>query len=359
MAPLITTIKVEDMGSQALKSKPSDNALGFGIQFTDRMFIQEYKNKAWNSGKIGPLCNLNLHPATLVFHYGQAIFEGMKAYKHPDNTIALFRPKMNAQRFTKSAERMMMPPIPEGSFVESISKLVTMERDWIPRKKGTSLYIRPTMIASETVIGLRASKEYIFFVILSPSAPFFKDEFAPIKLLVHSTQVRAVAGGVGAAKVAGNYGATLYASDHALQAGYSQVLWLDGKERKYVEEAGSMNVAFVIDDTIYTPPLSGTILDGVTRNSVITLAKDLGIPVVEKRLSITEIFEAGKSGNLKEVFSMGTAAIIAPIGELKYKDEILTINDFKNGKISTELYENIIGIQYGTLDDRFNWMMKL
>ena len=359
MESISSEIIIEDLPKEMMKPKPNDDELGFGSEFTDRMFLQEFKNGVWQKGKITPFQNFSLSPAALVFHYGQAIFEGMKAYKHPDGSIAMFRPDMNAKRFHRSAKRMMMAPVPEDYFIESIEKLVTLERDWIPRKMGTSLYIRPTLIATQAVLGVKPSEEYYYYVILSPSSAYFKEGFAPVKIMVTGKYVRAAVGGVGDAKTAGNYAASLYAGDIAKREGYSQVLWLDAKEHRYVEEVGAMNIAFVMDDIIYTPPLKGSILPGVTRDSILKLAPDLGYKVKEEALAIDVIAEASKSGNLTEVFGMGTAAVIAPVGELKYKDQIMTFNNGAIGKITTDLYENLTGIQYGTKEDPYGWVKKL
>ncbi len=350
---------IEDIDSNELKPKVSDDELVFGTHFTDRMLVREYSNEKWQTGKIQKFHNFSMSPASLVFHYGQAIFEGLKAYKQINGDIALFRPDKNAQRFYKSAQRMVMPPIDPEFFVESIKKLVALEKGWIPTKLGTALYIRPTMIASEAILGVRPSHEYIYFVILSPSGPYFKEGFAPTKILVEDKYVRAAIGGVGEAKTAGNYAASLYAAVKAKKQGYSQVLWLDSLHKKYVEEVGAMNIAFVLDDVIYTSPLKGTILPGVTRDSVLQLSKDLGYKVKEEALSIDKIEETIESGHMTEIFGMGTAAIIAPVGGIKYKDDILTVGDGNIGKVTAELYEQLTGIQYGKIEDRYDWITKV
>ncbi len=359
MESISSDIIVENLPQEMMKTKPNDDELGFGTEFTDRMFLQEFKGGQWQTGRIMPFQNFSLSPAALVFHYGQAIFEGLKAYKHPDGSVALFRPEKNAQRFHRSAKRMMMAPVPEEFFLESVEKLVALEHEWIPRKLGTSLYIRPTMIATQAVLGVKPSEEYYYFIILSPSSAYFKEGFSPVKIMVSDKYVRAAVGGVGDAKTAGNYAASLYAGYLAKKEGYSQVLWLDAKENRYVEEVGAMNIAFVMDDIIYTPPLRGSILPGVTRDSILKLAPDLGYKVKEEALAIDVIEEAAKSGNLTEVFGMGTAAVIAPVGELKYKDDVMVINNGEIGKITKDLYSNLTGIQYGTLDDPYGWVKKI
>lgn len=360
MATIVAdNILVEDLPDAKMKVKPKDDELTFGGTFTDRMFLQEFKSGSWQQGKITPFQNFNLSPAALVFHYGQAIFEGLKAFKQDNGDIVIFRPDMNARRFYESAGRMVMAQVPEEYFLESVTQLVRLEKDWVPSKRGTALYIRPTLIATEPILGVRPAAQYYYYVILSPSAPYFKEGFAPTKIMVSDKYVRAAPGGVGAAKTAGNYAASLYAGKEAKEQGYSQVLWLDAVHRKYVEEVGAMNIAFVQDDVIYTSPLSGTILPGITRKSILTLAPDLGYKVKEKALTIDEIVEGIKSGNLTEVFGMGTAAVIAPVGELKYRNEVLKINNFETGPITTELYNNLTGIQYGNIEDKYGWIHKV
>ncbi|RMG33803.1 MAG: branched-chain amino acid aminotransferase [Methanobacteriota archaeon] len=342
-----------------MKQKIPDDQLTFGTNFTDRMLLREYKDGAWQRARIMPFQNFTLSPAALVFHYGQAIFEGLKAFRQQNGRIVLFRPDMNAERMYNSAKRLVMPPIEKDFFVDSIKTLVKLEKDWVPTKKGTALYIRPTMIATEAILGVRPSSEYYYFVILSPSAPYFKEGFSPTKIKVEDYYVRAALGGVGEAKTAGNYAASLYAAKLAKEEGYSQVLWLDACNKKYVEEVGAMNIAFVLDDIIYTSPLRGTILPGITRNSVLQLSKDLGYKVKEEALAIDTIVEGIESGALTEVFGMGTAAIIAPVGELKYKDKVLTINNGEIGPKTRALYEELTGIQYGLKEDKYGWIVPV
>jgi branched-chain amino acid aminotransferase len=353
------TIDLEIIEPKKFKPKPSDDELKFGKDFTDRMLFREYKNGSWQKGKIMPYQNFSLPPSTLVFHYGQEIFEGLKAFRQINNQVVLFRPDENAKRFNKSAERMVMPTLEEDYFLESIRTLVKLEKDWVPRKRGTALYVRPTMIATEQSLSVHPSNEYYFFTILSPSGPYFPEGFAPTKIKVEDRYTRAEIGGTGAVKAGGNYASSLYAAQQAKKKGYSQVLWLDAVEKKFVEEVGAMNIAFVLDDVVYTPPLTGTILPGITRMSVIQLCKDLGISIKEESLSIDLIIECINSGNLTEIFGIGTAASIAPVGEIMYKGNVLTVNNYQVGPITSLLYKQLIGIQYGELEDRHGWVFPV
>jgi branched-chain amino acid aminotransferase len=271
----------------------------------------------------------------------------------------MFRPDENSKRFKKSAIRMVMPPIDPEYFLESTRQLIELEKEWIPKKRGTALYIRPTMIATEPALGVHPSAEYYFFTILSPSGPYFPEGFAPTAIKVEDFYVRATEGGTGDAKAGGNYAASLLAATNAKKEGYSQVLWLDAQERKYVEEVGAMNIAFVLDDSIYTAPLSGTILPGITRKSVIQLADDLGIQLKEEALSIETIVEGIRSGNLTEIFGIGTAASIAPVGKIKYKDDVLFVNNNEIGPITQSVYDELTGIQYGEIEDRHGWIFPV
>jgi branched-chain amino acid aminotransferase len=303
-----------------------------------------------------PYQNFSLDPATLVFHYGQEIFEGLKAFRQESGNVVMFRPDENAKRFNRSASRMMMPEIPEDYFLKSISKLINLEREWVPKARGYALYIRPTMIATEAILGVRPSKEYYFYTILSPSGPYFPGGFAPTKIKVEDYFVRASIGGTGEAKAGGNYAGSLMAAARAKEEGYSQVLWLDAKERKYVEEVGAMNIAFVLDNEIITPRLTGSILKGITRKSVLQIAKDLGYKMTEKDITIETVAEAIDSGNLTEIFGIGTAASIAPVGEIMYKTKKYTVNGNKVGPITQAIYDELIGIQYGEREDKHGWI---
>ncbi|MHA1244012.1 MAG: branched-chain amino acid aminotransferase [Candidatus Heimdallarchaeota archaeon] len=354
-------IEIKKVPKSKSDTLPTDGSkLGFCKIFTDHMFIMEFKDDKWQNAKIEPFRNLSLSPAALVLHYGQEIFEGMKAFNQKNNTdVSFFRPEMNAKRMIESAKRVAMEPFPEDYFLEALHSLVNLDRLWTPKDIGTSLYIRPTMIASEVALGLRKSKEYLFYVLLTPVGPYFPEGFNPIKIYVEPEYVRAVNGGIGESKTGGNYAASLLALGKAAELGCSQVLWLDAHEHKYVEEVGTMNQFFVIDDEIYTAPLKGTILKGVTRDSVITLAKDLGFTIKEEPVSIDRILATIENGSLTEAFGVGTAASIAPVGELLYLDKKYVINDFKVGPKSKQLYEQLIGIQYGKIEDKYGWNVKV
>jgi len=354
-------IKIDLVPESRVGTLPSESdKLGFGKIFTDHMFTMEFKENKWQNAKIEPFRNLSLSPAALVLHYGQEIFEGMKAFSQKDsNDVSFFRPEMNAKRMIESAKRVDMEPFPEDYFLEALHSLVNLDRHWTPKTLGTSLYIRPTMIATEEALGLRSSKEYLFYILLSPVGPYFPEGFKPIKIFVEPEYVRAVNGGTGEAKTGGNYAASLLALRKAAKLKCSQVMWLDAIEHKYVEEVGTMNQFFIIDDIIYTAPLKGTILKGVTRDSVITLAKNLGFTVKEEPIAIDRIIASIENGSLTEAFGAGTAASIAPVGELLYNDKNYTINDFKVGKYSKLLYDHLTGIQYGTIKNQYNWNVKV
>jgi len=338
-------------------SVPEDESqLGFGKIFTDHMHTTFFKDGEWRKSSIEPFGPFVLSPAALVLHYGQEIFEGMKAFRQANKKdVSLFRPEKNAERMKDSAIRMSMEPLPEDHFLEALQKLIDIERKWVPYDFGTALYIRPTMIATESILGLRRSKEYLFYIILSPVGPYFKEGFKPVKIYVEPKYVRAVKGGIGEAKTGGNYAASLQAMGKARELGCSQVMWLDAHEHKYIEEVGTMNQFFVLDDVIFTAPIAGTILKGITRESVITLAKDKGYKIKEEFLSIDTVTESIESGNLTEAFGAGTAASIAPVGELHYKDKKYVIKNNKVGPISKDIYESLTGIQYGRIDDSYGW----
>lgn len=343
-----------------LKPHPSDSDLGFGTVFTDHMFNMDYsQEKGWHNPRIEPFGPMSLSPATMVLHYGQAIFEGLKAYRTKDGDIQLFRPKDNIHRMNLSAERLCIPQVDEDLFLEALLKLVDLERDWVPGETGTSLYIRPTIIATDPYIGLRASHTYRFFIMLSPVGAYYPEGFNPVKIWVTHDYVRAVRGGVGCAKTAGNYAASLYATDLAGKDGYTQVLWLDGVELKYVEEVGSMNIFFVIGDEIVTPELNRSILSGVTRDSVIAMAKSWGMTVTERKVAIDEIFEAHSKGELKEVFGSGTAAVISPVGNIKYHEKVIDIADGAVGPVAARLFDELMDIQYGKKPDDHNWIVPV
>ena len=353
-------IRILPLPADKMKKKCADESrLGFGKFFTDRMFIAEWKaGQGWVDARIEPYAPFVLDPACLVFHYAQEIFEGLKAYKWADGTIALFRPEMNARRFNFSADRLCMPPVPEDLFLKGTEELVRLEKEWIPTSPGTSLYIRPTMIAVEPVLGVKPSDHYYFYIILSPVGAYYAAGFNPIKIMVEDKYVRAVPGGTGEAKTGGNYASSLKAGLEAKKKGYDQVLWLDGVERRYIEEVGAMNMLFSYGDKVVTAPLEGSILHGVTRDSVIKLADMLGFTVEERKIDIDTLMADIRSGAVKEAFGSGTAAVITPVGALCYKDECLTIGTGGVGTLTQKLYDTLTGIQYGKIEDRFGWLRK-
>lgn len=341
-----------------LKEKPKAD-LGFGRYYTDYMFEMTWTDeKGWHDKKIRPHGNISVDPSTMVLHYAQETFEGLKAYKKGED-VYLFRPEVNAKRFQNSNDRMCMPKVPVDDFVEIIESLVDVERDWVPEEEGSSLYIRPFMFASEMDLGVRVASEYKFLVILSPVGRYYKEGINPVKIYVEDEYIRAAPGGTGFVKCGGNYAQSLIAQKKAESLGYTQVLWLDGKERKYVEEVGSMNAMFLIDDTVYTAPIDGTVLPGVTRDSILRLLEAKGVKIKEEHFTIDFLMDMASEGRLKEVFGTGTAAVISPIGELYYKGRKEIINNFKTGKLTRELYDELTGIQYGRLDDKYGWRRKV
>ena len=341
------------------KPVPKDSELVFGKKFTNHMFFMHYADSKWNNPRIIPYQSFEMDPACAVLHYSQTIFEGMKAFRHPDESIHLFRPYENAERMNLSAERMSMPKINKDLFVKAITELIRIDKEWVPHSPGTSLYIRPTMIASETFLGLRPSNEFYFFVILSPVGPFFKDGFKPTKAYVAKENVRATPGGTGEAKTGGNYGGTLYETQIAKDLGYPMVIWLDSKERRFVEEGSGMNIMFVVDGELYTPPLRGTILKGITRKSVLELAQTLGYKTHEESIDINVLVDQINTGNCTEVFFVGTAASITPVGEIYHKEQAYIINNGEVGSITQKLYDELVGIQTGKKKDPFNWTYKV
>lgn len=346
--------------TQLPKQKPDQGNLGFGIHFTDHMFVMDYtEGKGWHDPRIEPYAPLVLEPSAMIFHYGQAIFEGMKAYKAKDGRVLLFRPEKNMQRVNISNDRLCIPQIDVDKAVEAVKALVKVDEDWIPTEPGTSLYIRPFIIATDPFLGVRPSLTYKFIIILSPVGAYYPEGINPVKIYVESKYVRAVRGGIGYAKTPGNYAASLKSQMEAKELGYTQVLWLDGVERMYIEEVGTMNVFFKIDDEIVTPALNGSILAGVTRDSTIELLKNMGYNVVERNISIQELYDAHALGKLKEAFGTGTAAVISPIGELNWGGNIIKINDGKIGEVSQLVYDTITGIQTGTKEDKFGWITEV
>lgn len=342
------------------KEKPDQNNLGFGNYFTDHMFVMDYtEGKGWHDARIVPYGPLAVDPATMVLHYAQETFEGLKAYRNEKGEILLFRPEMNARRMINSNKRICMPAVPEDMFIEAVEELVKCEKDWVPTKAETSLYIRPFMYASEASVGVHPAKTYKFIIILSPVGAYYPEGVNPVKIWVEDEYVRAVKGGTGFTKCGGNYAASIAAQVKAEENGYTQVLWLDGVHRKYVEEVGTMNAMFVIDGKVVTAALEGSVLPGVTRDSIIHILKDWGYDVEERELSIDELMEAGRNGKLTEAFGTGTAAVISPIGELCYKGEKIEINGFKTGELTQKLYDTLTGIQWGKLEDKYNWTRKI
>jgi branched-chain amino acid aminotransferase len=346
--------------AETFKEKPDENNLGFGTIFTDHMFNMDYNpDEGWHNPRIEPYQTLNMDPATMVLHYGQGVFEGLKGYRTQTGGVQLFRPMENVRRLNRSSRRLCIPELDENFVLEALKQLINVEKKWVPGAEGTSLYIRPTIIATDPFLGVRASFTYRFFIILSPVGAYYPEGFNPVKILVTRDFVRAVRGGVGEAKTLGNYAASLLAGDKAHEEGYTQVLWLDGVEQKYIEEVGAMNIFFVIDDEIITPMLSGSILPGITRNSVIKLGKSWGLNVSERKISIDEVLAAHGDGKLKEVFGSGTAAVISPVGEIKYGDTRITIGDGVVGPLSRRFYDSLTGIQYGKADDLFDWIVPV
>ncbi len=343
------------------KQKPqTKEELGFGKIFTDHMFIMEYtEGKGWHDPAVVPYGPLLLDPSTMVFHYGQEMFEGLKAYKAKDGRVLLFRPDKNIERANRTNERICIPQIPEDIFMQALKTIVDVDSDWIPEWEGTSLYIRPFVIATDPYLGVRPSLTYKFMIILSPVGAYYASGLEPVKIWIEDEYVRTIRGGIGEAKTGGNYVASLKAQIKAHDAGYSQVLWLDGVEKKYIEEVGAMNVFFKIGDTVITPELTGSLLAGVTRASCIELLQSWGEKVEERKLSVDELIAAAKSGELKECFGSGTAAVISPVGILRYGDDVYTVGNGETGELSLKLYNTVTGMQNGEVEDTFSWIVKV
>lgn len=343
------------------KQKPAPGApLPFGTIFTDHMFVMDYTvGIGWHDPRIVPYAPIALDPAAMVLHYAQESFEGLKAYRCPDGSVQLFRPEKNAARMRSTHERICMPPVPEDDFVTAVKALVKVEKDWVPSQEGESLYIRPFCIATEAHLGVKPSDTYQFIVICAPVGAYYATGLAPVKIYVEDKYVRATPGGTGYIKCGGNYAASLISQETAESLGYSQTLWLDGVERKYVEEVGSMNCFFKIGGTVYTAPTAGTVLPGITRMSCIELLKEWGIPVSVERLPIADVMKASREGRLEEVFGTGTAAVISPVGELRYEGEVAKINGGKIGEVTQRLYDTMTGIQWGKRPDTLGWVTKV
>lgn len=343
------------------KPKPADETkLGFGSIFTDHMFLMNYTvGKGWHDARIVPYGPIPMDPAASCLHYAQEVFEGMKAYRAKDNRIVLFRPEENFKRMNMSNERLCIPPIDEAFCLQALKELVEIDKDWVPHAPDTSLYIRPFIISTEPKLGVKASDEYLFIIVLSPSGAYYPEGLNPVKIYVEKSYVRAVRGGMGQAKTGGNYAVSLKAQDEAHDQSYSQVLWLDGVERKYIEEVGAMNIFFVLGDEVVTPALNGSILPGITRKSSLELLREWGLNATERRVSIDELYEAYQKGQFKEAFGTGTAAVISPVGELKWGDVVMKLSDGKIGPISQRLYDTLTGIQWGTLPDTHHWIVEV
>lgn len=353
------TIKVELTKNP--KAKPVDeNKLPFGVYYSDHMFAMNYsKEKGWHDPRIIPYGPITLDPAAMCLHYGQEVFEGMKAYRSEAGKILLFRPEENFKRLNVSNERLCIPAIDVDLCVEATKKLVEIDKDWVPSAPNTSLYLRPFIIATEAHLGVKVADEYLFLIVASPSGPYYPEGLNPVKIYVETSYVRAVKGGTGMAKTGGNYASSLAAGEEAHNQGYTQVLWLDGVEKKYVEEVGAMNIFFVIGDEVITPMLDGSILSGITRKSVIEVLRDEGYKVSERLISIDEVEDAYDKGQLKEVFGTGTAAVISPVGKLKVGDKVMDINRGEIGALSQHLYDTLTGIQWGRIPDTRGWVVPV
>ena len=353
-------IIVKELKAEQMKEMVPPSELGFGKYFTDRMLVRYFQEgQGWSDPLIEPYHALDLDPAARTLHYSQEIFEGLKAYPAEDGRILLFRPEENCKRMNRSAERLCMAVMPEAEMLECIQSLVVLEKRWIPRAPGTSLYIRPALIGHEPALGVHHSSQYIFFIILSPVGAYFKTGFMPVSLYVEETYVRAVAGGVGDVKTGGNYAATLLAGKKAEEKGFSQVMWLDARDHRFVEEVGSMNMFFVFGKRLVTPPLAGSILPGITRDSVLKLAPHLGLEAEERPISIDEVIAALGDGSLTESFGTGTACVIAPVRSFHYKGRDYAFADGKAGPVTQKLYDELVGIQYGKRPDPFGWVKEI
>ncbi len=342
------------------KSKPSQSELGFGKHFTDHMFVMDYTlNKGWHDPRIIPYEPIALDPAAMIFHYGQTVFEGLKAYRTKDDRVLLFRPEQNFRRLNSSSERLSIPEFDSEEVLAYLKQLILIDKEWIPKGEGTSLYIRPFVIGTEANLSVIPSTSYKFFIILSPVGSYYQEGIKPVRIKVEEEYTRAVRGGTGAAKTAGNYSASYKAQKKAASEGYSQVLWLDAIEKKYIEEVGLMNVFFKVNGQVITPSLSGSILEGVTRKSVIELLKDWGVPVVERKIALEEIKAYYLSGELEEAFGTGTAAVVSPIGELVSDELPMVINERKIGELAQKVYDHLTGIQTGVTFDQYNWTVEV
>lgn len=357
---MMTKLPIQIQLAEMKKEKPDSSLLEFGRTFTDHMLVVDYEEgRGWHNHRVVPYAPLSLDPAAIVLHYGQTVFEGLKAYRAADGTIRLFRPEENMNRLNYSLDRLCMPRIDVENALYSLNQLLQIERDWIPVLDGTSLYIRPFVIATEAFLGVAPAKKYQFYMILSPVGSYYKEGINPVKILVENEYVRAAKGGTGSAKTAGNYASALCAQETASAQGYSQVLWLDSTERKYVEEVGSMNIFFKINGEVITPAINGSILEGITRKSILQLLRHWDIPVSERQISMEEVRTAYESGALEEIFGTGTAAVISPVGELNWDGYKMIIGNGETGALSKQLYETLTNIQTGKEQDPFNWVQTI
>jgi len=354
----MSDIKITKAKTSKIDSVDFEN-LGFGEVFSDHMFSMDYENGEWINQRIEPYGKIEFEPAMCTLHYAQAVFEGLKAFHVRDGSINIFRPEKNLERMNRSNERMCMPTIDKDMFFDAMTELIKLERDWIPKDTGHSLYIRPFIFGTENFLGVHPSSTYRFMIILSPVGAYYKEGFNPVSLLVPEEYVRAVKGGVGEAKTAGNYAASLLPAEIAQKKGFTQVLWLDGEHHKYIDEVGTMNIFFVIDDEVITPPLEGSILPGVTRDTALDLTKSWGMKVNERRISIDELIQSSKEGRLQEVFGTGTAAVISPVDEIQYRDTNININHGQIGPIARRLFDEISGIHYGEISDTHGWIYNI
>ncbi len=357
----VTAMEIRIEKTTAPKAKPADESkLGFGHIFTDHMFMMDYDaGQGWHDARIVPYGNIELSPAAMVLHYGQEIFEGMKAYRTADGTIQFFRPEENFKRLNLSAERLVIPQIPVEDALQALHTLVEVDKDWVPHTDGASLYIRPFVFAADPFLGVRPGEKYYFMIICSPSGAYYSTGLEPVSIYVETKYVRAVRGGMGFTKTGGNYAASLHSQDDAHKLNYSQVLWLDGIEQKYIEEVGSMNIMFVIDGEVVTPQLQGSVLGGITRKSILELCRKWGLKTSERRITIQEVADAYDAGKLEEVFGTGTAAVVSPVGHLRWGDKVMEIGNNKIGALTQRLYDTLTGMQYGKLPDDMGWIEKL
>jgi len=354
-------IKLRKADPDQLKIPPETmSGVVFGTQFTDHMFCMEWEDgKGWHNAEIKPYGPLLMEPSAMVLHYAQMAFEGLKAYQTDSGEHVLFRPRENFKRMNRTAQRMCLPELDIEEVLAALKQLLCLDSGWVPHESGTSLYIRPTIVATEEAIGLKVSSKYLFFIIMSPVGPYYSQGFYPVKIMVTDKYVRAVPGGVGYAKTGGNYAASILAEKEAKEMGYTQVLWLDAVERRYIEEVGAMNIFFVINGELVTPQLTGSILPGITRMSVLELGKHWGLKVAERRISIDEVLTGIKDGSVTEVFGAGTAAVISPVGVLSYKEEEYQVGNGETGPFANRFYEHLTGIQYGKEADPFGWVESI